>query len=75
MDFNKTILENIEELNIKINDINIQRAKFGFINTDCNFIKTMLSSICVHCISNLFIFNNEQIINLNNIINRINYDT
>lgn len=66
---------NFDAINIEINNININRANAGFVNTDCDFVKTMFSSICIHCLNNLFIFNNEQINNLNNIINRIKYDS
>ena len=67
--FIKVARDNFETLVINANSVNIRRAEFGFVNTNCDFIKSMLGNICVHALDNPDIFNDEQ---SNNIINLIN---
>ena len=60
---------NFEDLVINANAASVQRAEFGFVNKDCDFIKSMLGTICLHAVDNPDIFNEEQ---SNNIVNLIN---
>lgn len=49
---------------------NIEAATFGFVNNNCD---TMLFSILIHCMENIGIFNEDQVNNINNLINKIVY--
>ena len=70
----KVIREDFTKYAIQANEVNIQRAEFGFVQTDCNFIKTMISTICIHAMENNLIFNDIQFSNIINIINRLSHD-
>ena len=72
--FINVVRNNFEDLVINVNSANIQRAKLGFVNSDCDLTKSMLSTICLHCIQNPDIFNEEQTANIINIINILSYD-
>ena len=67
--FINAVRNDFENFVINANLCNVKRAEFGFVNTDCNFIKSMLGVICVHAIENPDIFNKIQ---ANNIVNMIN---
>lgn len=67
--FINAVRNNFEDLVINANIASVQRAEFGFVNKDCDFIKSMLGTICLHAIDNSDIFNEEQ---SNNIVNLIN---
>ena len=54
---------------IAANEASIRRAEFGFANKDCDFVKSMLGTICIHAMENPDIFNKIQ---SNNIVNLIN---
>lgn len=67
--FINAVRSNFEGLVIDANAASVQRAEFGFVNKDCDFIKSMLGTICVHALNNPDIFNKQQ---SNNIVNLIN---
>ena len=55
---------------IDIERRNIDAIELGFINNDCSPI---LFSILIHCVENIEIFNNDQLININSFINKLSY--
>lgn len=67
--FIDAVRNNFEDLVIDANAASVQRAEFGFVNKDCDFIKTMLGIICIHALDNPDIFTKQQ---SNNIVNLIN---
>lgn len=71
--FINAVRNNFEGLVIDANTASIQRAEFGFVNTDCNFVKSMVGTICLHAIENPHIFDEEQSNNIINLINTIAY--
>lgn len=74
MDFVNAVRDNFESLVINANAASIQRAEFGFVNRDCDLIKSMVGTICLHCMQNPDIFNREQSVNIVNIINILSHD-
>lgn len=72
--FIDAVRNNFESLVIDANAVSIQRAEFGFVNKDCDLVKTMIGSICLHCMQNPDIFNKEQSTNIINIINILSHD-
>lgn len=64
---------NFEGLVIDANAASVQRAEFGFVNEDCDLVKTMIGTICLHCMQNPDIFNKEQSTNIINIINILSH--
>ena len=71
--FIDAVNEDFTKLVIDANEVNIQRAEFGFVNKDCDFIKSMLSTICVQAMQNPDIFNEEQSNNIMYIINKLSH--
>lgn len=67
------VRDNLNDLAIAANESNIKRAEFGFVNSDCDYIKSMLSALCLQAIDNKDIFNDEQFTNIKNLINKLNY--
>ena len=67
--FIDAVRNNFEGLVIDANAASVQRAEFGFVNEDCDLVKTMIGTICLHCMQNPDIFNKIQ---ANNIVNMIN---
>lgn len=74
INFIDTIRNSFEDFVIRANSASVQRAEFGFINRDCDFVKTMLGNICFHAIYNPDIFNETQLKNIGNIINMLAYE-
>lgn len=74
MDFVNAVRDNFESLVINANAASIQRAEFGFVNRDCDLVKSMVGTICLHCMQNPDIFNREQSVNIVNIINILSHD-
>ena len=74
MDFVNAVRDNFENLVINANAASIKRAEFGFVNRDCDLIKSMVGTICLHCMQNPDIFNREQSVNIVNIINILSHD-
>lgn len=72
--FINAVRNNFEGLVIDANAASIQRAEFGFVNKDCDLVKSILGTICLHCIQNPDIFNKEQSTNIINIINILSHD-
>lgn len=72
--FIDAVRDNFESLVINANAASVQRAEFGFINEDCDLVKTMIGTICLHCMQNPDIFNKEQSTNIINIINILSHD-
>lgn len=69
VNFINAVRNNFEDLVIRANLASVQRAEFGFVNKDCDLVKSMLGTICLHAVDNPDIFNDKQ---SNNIINLIN---
>lgn len=71
--FIKAVNEDFTKLVIDANEVNIQRAEFGFVNKDCDLVKSMIGTICLHCMQNPDIFNEEQSNNIMYIINKLSH--
>ena len=71
--FIDAVRNNFEGLVIDANATNVQRAEFGFVNKDCDFINSMLSTICIHAMQNPDIFNEEQSNDIMYIINKLSH--
>ena len=71
--FIKAVRDNFTGLVINANAASIKRAEFGFVNTDCDFVTSMIVTICLHAIENPLIFDEEQSNNIINLINTITY--
>lgn len=71
--FNNVVRTGFESMLIAANSASIERAKFGFINKDCDFVKSMLGSICIHALDNKDIFTKSQYNNIVNLINNISH--
>lgn len=67
--YNKVVKEDIFNLLVKVNQINIKRAEFGFAQSDCAFVDTMLATMCLHAIDNPDIFTHNNDINIRYILN------
>ena len=74
INFIDVVRGNFERLVIDANIASVQRAEFGFLNEDCDLVKTMIGTICLHCMQNPNIFNKEQSTNIINIINILSHD-
>lgn len=74
VNFIDAVRNNFEGLVIDANAASVQRAEFGFVNKDCDLVKSILGTICLHCIQNPDIFNKEQSTNIINIINILSHD-
>lgn len=71
--FINAVNEYFTKLVINTNIVNIQRVEFGFVNKDCDFIKSIIGNMCLHCIQNPDIFNEEQSNNIMYIINKLSH--
>lgn len=71
--FIDAVRDNFEGLVIDANAASVQRAEFGFVNKDCDLVKTMIGTICLHCMQNPDIFNEEQSNNIMYIINKLSH--
>lgn len=71
IDFINAVRNNFESLVINANFASVQRAEFGFVNKDCDFIKSMIGTICIHALDNPLLFNKEQSVNIRELINII----
>lgn len=71
--FIKAVRNDFTRLVINANAASVKRAEFGFVNKDCDFVKSMIGTICLHAIENPLIFDEEQSNNIINLINTINY--
>lgn len=67
------VYDNFESFVIDSSNAYTKRAEFGFINTDCNFVKNMLANMCLHASGNPDIFNKSQSNNIINIINKLSH--
>ena len=66
----QNIVDRYNSILIDIERRNIGAIELGFINNDCSPI---LFSILIHCVENIEIFNNDQLININSFINKLSY--
>ena len=71
--FIKAVRNDFTGLVINANAASVKRAEFGFVNEDCDFVKSMIGTICLHAIENPLIFDEEQSNNIINLINTITY--
>lgn len=70
---NKVKQDIIDNYNIILSNMqkrNIDALELGFINDNCNI---MLFSILIHCKENIEIFNDTQLNNISNFINKLSY--
>lgn len=67
------IKDNFESFAIDIGINNIKRLEIGFVSQD-SYIKGLISTITLHALENLIIFNDEQYENLIGICNTIRHD-
>ena len=72
--FINTVRNNFENLVINANVASVKRAEFGFVNKDCDFIKSMIGTICIHALDNPDIFNKVQANNIVGLINKLSND-
>ena len=73
--FVNIVSENTKNQLIDINKINIDRLKVGFVPDTCDYIKTLLSVMCVHALENSLIFTDERLNNINDLINKLSYES
>lgn len=66
----QNIINNYNNILFKLQVDDINREQAGFISTNCN---SMLLSILIHCVENINIFNNSQLINISNFLNKLSY--
>ena len=71
--FIKAARNNFTELLVDANSASIKRAEFGFVNSDCNFVKSMIGTICIHAMENPDIFTEEQSNNIISLINNLSH--
>lgn len=67
------IITNTHDLVVKINNINLRRAESGFVNNDCDYTRTMLTTICLHALQNNLIYTEDRLKNIVELIDRIGY--
>ena len=70
---NDALHANTHELVVRINDVNIKRAELGFVNTDCDYTRTMLATVCLHALENPIIFNNNRMREVVELVNKLGY--
>ena len=73
INFINTVRNSFEDLVIDANAASVQRAEFGFVNKDCDMVKSMLGTICLHAVDNPDIFNDTQVHNIVNLINILSH--
>lgn len=73
INFNNVARAGVEDMLIAANSASVQRAEFGFVNKDCDFVKSMFATICIHALDNKDIFTESQYNNIVNLINGINH--
>lgn len=66
----QTLIDDYNGLLANIQSDNIKRLELGFISDDC---VPMLFSILIHCMENIEIFNDTQLNNISNFINKLSY--
>ena len=71
INFNNVVRAGVEDMLIAANSASIQRAELGFINKDCDLVKSMIGTICIHALDNKDIFTESQYNNIVNLINSI----
>ena len=69
--FNNVVRSGVEDMIIAANSASVQRAEFGFVNEDCDLVKSMIGTICIHALDNKDIFTESQYTNIVNLINNI----
>lgn len=69
--FNNVVRSGVEDMIIAANSASVQRAEFGFVNKDCDLVKSMIGTICIHALDNKDIFTESQYTNIVNLINNI----
>ena len=67
----KNIINSINENFILANKNAIDKIRLGFIDND--YCIPFLYSITIHCIENIKIFNEDQLTNIEDYINKLNY--
>ena len=71
--FINAVRNNFEDLVIGANAASVQRAEFGFVNKDCDFVKSLVGTICIHALDNPDIFNETQSNNIVSLINHLSH--
>lgn len=67
---NERLLDEYNKLFIKRNEDTITKLKLGFVEEDCSIPAI---AIIIHCVENIELFDNNQLNNLSNYINRLAY--
>ena len=71
---NQVVIDNFNNNIINIQQVNIKRLQAGFVQSSCDYAKTMVSIIIGHIIQNLELLNDDRLDNVNDLINRLSYD-
>lgn len=64
------LLEEYTKVFVKHNNDTITKLRLGFVEEDCSIPAI---NIIINCIENIEIFNNEQLNNLSNYLNKLSY--
>lgn len=72
-DVKSLLIDNYSNRVINGNIISGKRQERGFIDSDCDYIKGMLSNIALQAVENSGIFNNSRKVNLGHLINVLSY--
>ena len=72
-DINDALHADTHDLVVRINDINIKRAEAGFAITDCNYVRTMLATVCLHALENPLIFTTNRMKEVVELIDKLDY--
>ena len=71
--FNNVVRSGVEDMIIAANSASVQRAEFGFVSKECDYVKSVIGSICIHALDNFNVFNESQTKNIISLINDLSY--
>ncbi len=66
----KSLVNKYEQNLANTQERHIKAIELGFVENSCN---TALFSMLIHCIQNIYIFNDTQLNNINSLIDNVNY--
>ena len=72
-DIKSLLIGNYADRVINGNVISGKRQEKGFIDSDCDYINSMLSNIALHAIENYSIFNKARRANIEYLISALSY--
>ena len=70
---NSLLIDNYTERVINGNITSGKRQEKGFVDSDCDYIKNMLTNIALQAVDNSGIFNKSRLVNLGHLINVLSY--